>query len=140
MFGQRHLSSNKEKINSNLVGTSNEVEIFIGSVNTTALLDTGSSVSTISNSFNKKHFPNIDIHPIEDILRMECADGKELPYDGYIETELKIHGSKGSTNKDNTLNNCLLLVVPDSKYNSSVPILIGTNILSSLMDELHNSY
>jgi hypothetical protein len=31
-------------------------------------------------------------------------------------------------------------VVPDSNYNSAVPVLIGTNILSSFIDQLQGTY
>ena len=140
MFGQHTKSSNKSNYLSNLVGTSNEVQIRIGSVNTTALLDTGSSVSTISSSFYKQHFADSLIHPIQEILKIECADGNELPYEGFIETDINILESKGTKSKDNTLHKCLFLIVPDSKYNSTVPVLVGTNILSSLMGMLQDTY
>jgi hypothetical protein len=35
---------------------------------------------------------------------------------------------------------CLFLVVPDRNYNSAVPVLIGTNILSSFIDQLQGTY
>ena len=106
MFGQYTASSNKSNYLSNLVGTSNEVQIKIGPVNTTALIDTGSSVSTISSSFYKQHFADLPIHPIHEILKIECADGNELPYEGFIETDINLLGSKGTKSKDNTLHEC----------------------------------
>jgi hypothetical protein len=96
------------------------------------LIDTGSSVSTVSHSFYIDNFSDLPIHPIKELLRIECADGQELPYEGFIEVDLTILGSRGTHSKDSKLHNCLFLVVPDSNYNSAVPVLIGTNILSSL--------
>ncbi|CAC5411914.1 unnamed protein product [Mytilus coruscus] len=125
MFGRRFGSSNNHNYLTDLVGRSNEVQIIIGSVSTITLLDTGSSVSTISKSFYDKHFFEIPIHPVQEILKIECADGQELPYDGFIEANINILGSRSKQNEDNTLNNCFFLIVPDSKYNTNVPVLIG---------------
>ncbi|KAL5007992.1 hypothetical protein ScPMuIL_013573 [Solemya velum] len=58
-----------------------------------------------------------------------------LPYEGYIELNLEIEGLPPSGNK---LGDSVFLVVPDSNYNSSVPLLIGTNILVPLMDNTRN--
>jgi hypothetical protein len=40
----------------------------------------------------------------------------------------------GSTNIFNTY---LVLVVPDSNYNQHIPLLIGTNILNTILQDLH---
>lgn len=52
-----------------------------------------------------------------------------MPYLGYVESELIVP----DLNLEDTLP-CLLLVVADSRYNLSVPILLGTNVLSTLME------
>ena len=70
----------------------------------------------------------LELHPLHDLLEVECADGEHLPYLGFIELILLLEGSS-----ENQPFPCLFLVVPDSKYNSLVPILIGTNILSPVL-------
>ena len=140
MIGRQQLRPNKKDYFSGLIGTSNEVNVVIGNTNTIALLDTGSSVSTVSFSFYRDNFSDIPIHPIKDLLRIECADGKELPYEGFVELDLNILGSRRTPTRDSTLYNCLFLVVPDSQYNSKVPVLVGTNILSSFIDDLQDIY
>jgi hypothetical protein len=59
---------------------------------------------------------------IKEILDIECAEGSQLPYSGYIEVNIN---TPGSTNNFNTY---LVLVVPDSNYNQHIPLLIGTNV------------
>ncbi|KAL5007503.1 hypothetical protein ScPMuIL_016309 [Solemya velum] len=47
---------------------------------------------------------------------------------GYIVVDLVLAGIPYEQSQE-----CLLLVVPNSNYNSSVPLLLGTNVLSSCM-------
>jgi len=94
-----------------------------------ALLDTGSTVSTISQSFYMKHFFDTPLHELNNILDIECAGGQLLPYSGYIVIQLAVAGFPHEQS--------LLLVVPDSNYNSLVPLLLGTNILSHCMTKCH---
>ena len=51
-----------------------------------------------------------------------------MPYLGFIETTIAL-AAPGDINL-----HCLLLVVPDSEYSSHVPVLIGTNIITELME------
>jgi len=64
-------------------------------------------------------------------LDIECAGGSQLPYSGYIEVNIN---TPGSTNNFNTY---LVLVVPDSNYNQHIPLLIGTNVLNTILQDLH---
>ena len=72
-------------------------KILLGNISVTALLDTGSCVSVMAESFYRENFSHINIQPVGDILHIECADGKNLPYDGYIEIEYRIDGLIGAT-------------------------------------------
>ena len=53
---------------------------------------------------------------IETLLKIECADGKDLPYEGFIEVDLEIQGISESIET-------LLLIVPESQCNSRIPLL-----------------
>ena len=56
---------------SNIIGSSNESDMIIEGIETKALLDTGSCVSTLCQSFYDKHLKHLPLHPVEDILRLE---------------------------------------------------------------------
>jgi len=60
-----------------LVGQPNESRIHIGGISTLALLDTytGSSVSTVSETFHKNFLGQYPSIPMSCMLDIECADG-----------------------------------------------------------------
>ena len=66
--------------------------------------------------------------PLNNLLRLEYADGSTMPYLGYIEVKLQAQGIP-----TNHVQDSILLVVPDTDYNKNVPILIGTNILEEFL-------
>ena len=130
----------KNKTNSSvagrLLGEVNESEIQINGKSCTALLDTGSMVSTVSRTFYDSHLNDTPLHPLQDILNIECAGGQLLPYDGYIEADLSLVDQKG----EETGLTFLLLVVPETDYNTDVPVLLGTNALRPLMESYKDSH
>ena len=114
-----------------LVGYINEADIEINGIHTKALLDTGSCVSVVSKSFLDEHLQNSELHKIDQLLNIECADGSQLPYIGYIEADIYVSsGLPGSNSKS-----CLLLVIPDTPYSQSTPIILGTNILDEFIKD-----
>jgi transposase InsO family protein len=120
-----------------LVGSANEVSIQILGMKVSALLDTGSTVSTVSRSFYDTHLGGKPIIPLAEVMTIECADGQPLPYDGYVEIDIEAFG--GGDEVDH-LDRCIFLVIPDSRYNSQVPLLIGTNLLSIFMGRTQEQY
>ena len=99
----------------------------IEGITATALLDTGSTVSTVSEQFYQTHLSQLQLNPLQDVLRIECADGELLPYTGYVVAKIAVAGAGISAGEPKE---CLLLVVPNSRYNSGVPLLLGTNVLT----------
>ena len=71
---------------------------------------------------------------IDNILKLECADGKSMPYFGYIQVELK-----STALPVECIHNCILLVVPGTEYNTNVPILLGTNVLVEFLNTCKES-
>ena len=62
-------------------GTSNEVHVSINGVECLALLDTGATVSTISQSFYCTHVEGkLDLHQLNEEIDIGCADGQLMPY------------------------------------------------------------
>lgn len=126
------INSNKDP---KLVGEVNQVAIKINSKDTQALLDTGSVVSVISESFYKDHLLDTELQPLQEILRIECADGEDLPYLGYIIAELDLEGLPKAGKQDS-----LFLIVPDTKFSARTPVIIGTNILTELMKQCQENF
>ena len=87
-------------------------------------------MSTISEEFYKKQLYGVELHSIEDVIHIECADGQSMPYLGYVCADLTPSGIPTL----DKLHDCLFLVVPTSNYYSHVPVLIGTNIIQNLID------
>lgn len=124
----------EKKIPGNLVGETNETDVLLHGKLGKALIDTGSSISTISKDFYDTHLSDLTITPLENLLQIESATGHDLPYLGYISAELEIHGF---LNKDTYL----FLVTPTmSKRDDAIQILIGTNILRYVKDSLLGQY
>lgn len=119
-----------------LVGHTNEVNILLENIATTTLLDTGSCVSLVSESFYLNNFKHIVLQPLTQILHIECADGKKLNYLGFIQIELSVE--QGLPNSSSL--HCLFLVAPDTSYSSKTPVILGTNILSELSKECRDHY
>ena len=117
----------KMKNGPNLTGRPTETTVFIDNVELTALLDTGSCISYLGQSYYEKYLSHLPLLPVTDILNIECADGQKLPYSGYIKASMTSPGIPKCTEQF-----CLLLVVPDTNYNQRVPVLIGTNILDEI--------
>ena len=99
-----------------------------------ALLDTGSMITTISHSF----YENLDPRPIlqnltDFSLDLKGANGANIPYQGYVILDIAIPSS------DSLSVSTPVLVVPDTKYSSSVPVVIGTNVLNHLRSSTDQS-
>lgn len=97
-----------------------------------SLLDTGSQVTTVSQSFYDLHFSDYSIHPVSDILEVEGANGQAVPYLGYIHLNIQFPKEFISSQPEVQT---LALIVPDTRSNSCVPVLIGTNTLDPLYEQ-----
>ena len=115
-----------------MIGSRNEDVVYIDGLSCTALLDTGSQVSTVSDGFLKKYLPDKEILPCTDLLTLEGAGGAAIPYLGYCEVTVEdsLHTSTVTAP---------LLITPDTAYSRKVPIIIGTNILHRWMQQEDNS-
>ena len=97
---------------------------------TTGLLDTGSQVSCISESFLKAHLAHLEVKPLDYILKVRGVNGSLLPYLGYVEADVKFQ----ETVLSNTCLSALFLVTEDTSFSYKCPVLVGTNIISSCLD------
>lgn len=113
------------------MGECSEAEILVNNIPVRCLLDTGSTVSTVSQKWYDTHLSDVPIKSLDTILEIECTDGQNLPYTGYIEVEIG-HETASST--------CLLLIIPNSRYNEQVPLLLGTTVRQYFIEQFEELY
>ncbi len=99
------------------------------------LLDTGSQVTTVAQSFYNNYLLDQPIQPINQLLAVEGANGQLVPYLGYIEVSIKF--PKEFIYSEPEIYT-LALVVPDVSSSSEVPLLIGTNTLDAINEQCSN--
>lgn len=112
-----------------LIGTKSTAFVNIKDQEVTCLLNTGSQVTTIPQSFYERHLSKQEIKPLHNLLEVEGAAGQSVPYLGYI--ELAVIFPKefvGAPIEVNTL----ALVVPNLNTITEPLVLIGTNTLDVL--------
>lgn len=104
-----------------LVGRSNECDIVFNNKKVTSLWDSGSQVSTVSESFAKEL--NLEIFPLTK-LTVEAAGDNVIPYLGYVEAKVQV--------EPDVVLYVLLLVVHDTRFSKAIPVLLGTNALEEI--------
>ena len=111
-----------------LIGTCPVVQVGMGGVQVSCLLDTGSMVTTIAKGFSTQHsWDNKQLQKCS-WLQLRTANSLEIPYLGYIEIEMKVLGK--------TLPHIGVLVVRDPLHpvsqanKAKVPGLLGMNVIS----------
>ena len=137
MVGRSTTRLNRKQSETELIGSASEVTVFIEGKKVAALLDTGSTVSTVSEEYYKSYLSHLELHSITELINIECADGQQLPYFGYIEATIY---SEGVPDVKDAPHYFPMLVVPDSNYNHTVPLLVGTNILQHLLSGVKGSF
>ena len=137
MVGLPRERPKRRVVDTELIGSAAEVTVFIEGVKVAALLDTGSTVSTVSMGFYQQNLAQLPLYPIADIIRIECADGEQLPYHGYIEAAIDSAGVPSTSDESPCFP---ILVVPDRNYNKGVPLLIGTNVLQHLLSDVKGRF
>lgn len=73
------LKTHSVKLPKGLVGTKTTSTVTIAGKHTNCLLDTGSQVTTVPQSFNEQHLSELTIHPLHDLLDVEGANGQSFP-------------------------------------------------------------
>lgn len=113
------------------MGECKTVEVTLRGVPVPCLLDTGSQVSTISESFFKEHLAKKgeNVCPAFEWLKITAASGLELPYMGYVELDFDAMGL--------TIPERGFLIVRDSAHSASVPGLVGMNIVKKCRELVH---
>ncbi|KAK0146649.1 hypothetical protein N1851_014046 [Merluccius polli] len=104
----------------------------MGGVKVPCLVDTGSMVSTISESFFRQNFEPWGQERLQlcHWLQLRAANGLEIPYIGYLELEVRLCGK--------LMSSCGVLIVRDTPGGvpSQVPGVLGMNIIRKCYQEL----
>ena len=101
------------------------------------LLDTGSSVSVLSQSFYEQQLKDTtELRPVTEILNIECAGGTMLQYLGYVEVEVDTLNGVPEAKQQPSL----FLVSPDTNFSIHTPAIIGTNILKEFHLECREKF
>ena len=122
----------KDSLFDRIIGSAYETGFFYKK--TSGLVDTGSMITSVSDSFFKSMKSRPELHNINEFgFTVQSANGDILPYKGYIEAEISVSFLSNSTfNKP-------LLVVSDTEYNSKVPSVVGKNVIRFCENQVSSS-
>ena len=109
----------------------------MGGVEVPCLLDTGSMVTTLSESFFRQHFEPWGKEKLHSCgwLQLRAANGLEIPYVGYLELDFVVLGKE--------IRNKGVLIVKDLPTQSSdrrLPGVLGMNVIQDCYQELFNQH
>ncbi|XP_051931175.1 uncharacterized protein LOC127607116 [Hippocampus zosterae] len=116
----------RERFIERAVGKCPEVEIQIGGVPLRCILDSGSNVSTLTETFfrNRLNGTDEDMHCTAKWLKLTAANNLPLPYLGYVELDVQAMGI--------VITGCGFLIIQDNTDEASQSLqgIIGMNITS----------
>ena len=116
---------------SRVVGVSNETKVVVNGQQLNALIDTGSMVTTISESAYDLLGDKPELQSLNSLgLKLSMADGSKLSYTGYIEATISIP----TINAIHLDFNVPVLVIKNNEFNSECPVIIGTNVIRQISD------
>ena len=126
------ITGSNEQALSQLVRPCPHVTVDMGEVEVKCLLDTGSMVSTIRESFFRQHFSN-STHSCQ-WLQLTAANGLSIPYVGYVELDVCVLGT--------VIPKRGILVVKDPPGSSEmdVPGVLGMNVVHECYVELFGKH
>ncbi|XP_027861630.1 uncharacterized protein LOC114137209 [Xiphophorus couchianus] len=117
---------------SKLISVCPHADVVMGGVTVTCLVDTGSMVSTVSESFFRQHMESWGSERLQSChwLELRAANGLKIPYIGYLELDVYLCGK--------LIPHCGVLVVQDpcGEVPAKVPGVLGMNVIRKCYQEL----
>ena len=99
----------------------------INGAETTALVDSGSMITTISEEFYKTLSPLPKLYPVE--LKIQGAGGHAIPHFGCMECFIELPFLPGGEIF------VAAVVVPTTEYGLKVPVILGTNAIEQCREK-----
>jgi hypothetical protein len=115
-----------------LVGQPNETDALVEGISCRALVDSGSQITTIADHFYREYLEDVPLQTLDSILEIKGAGGHTLNYLGYVSINIAFPEGVNGDVKEHV---ALVLVVPDTEYNTRVPLIIGTNLIRPYFEE-----
>nr|XP_055033931.1 uncharacterized protein LOC129422186 [Misgurnus anguillicaudatus] len=106
-----------------LVGPTSTVNVKICGQSCEALLDSGSQVTLVFDTWYSQNLPDVPIHPLTG-LSIWGLGSSSYPYKGYIVVDVSFPVSLTGVEESVSI---LALVCPDPKGPPQFPVIIGTN-------------
>lgn len=114
------------------MGPRNEGEVEVNGVTCRALIDSGSQITSITHSYWQSH-PTLKQQRLQSAeVPIEGAAGQTVPYHGVLHIDLRVMGKEHK--------GVPTFVVHDSEYRTSVPLLVGTNVIRASRSHLQAVY
>ena len=125
------IKGSQEEVVADLMSSCPTTDVVFSGVHVPCLVDTGSMVSTITESFFQQQFSSWGQDRLRSCnwLRLRAANGLDIPYVGYLELDVALCGK--------VIPGCGVLVVKDPPGTaSSVPGILGMNVIRKCYREL----
>lgn len=99
-----------------------------------ALVDSGSHVTTLTHEYWRNHpvLKEQIPQPCKTTMEIEGVGGQSVPYYGVIDLKFNVLGRDFS--------NVPAFVIPDSGYRTTVPLLVGTNVICGSKSPLQATF
>lgn len=125
--GRSEVKSTPQSPSCSLLGHANETDVQLGDKICKALVDTGSMITSVGESFYKRYLEKqYPLQELSDLLHVEGAGGHQLEYLGYAEMDITVPDHSATPLW------VPILVAHDTTYNKEVPLIIGTNVIGKL--------
>lgn len=82
--------SNNQGASTAFVGECPLIEVCMGGVKMTGLLDTGSQVTLVQQQVMDLHFPEVNKTDTPLLFALKAANGLEIPYSGYAVKKFRV--------------------------------------------------
>ena len=112
-----------------MFGRGNEAKAEVNGAPTTCLVDTGTTVTIVSEDFCDQ--AGLKIQPLEQLVTISATGGTPIPYLGYTVATLEF------PHIPNYSEEVVMLVISDTTaYASRVPLQIGTRVIAAVAETM----
>ena len=98
-----HLTNKERSKLVSLIGRKCLITCMLNSTKTVVLFDSGAQVSLLNLKWLRKHFPDLEIQPICNLLdsheiNLKTAIDGDIPFEGYVEIPFRLESWESDTN------------------------------------------